>query len=152
MPDIVHRIGIRAPASAVVDAVSTIGGIADWWTRGTSGSSGVGGSITVRFQGPSGDEIGVMRFQVTDVVPATRVRWAFTEGPPDWIGTEVTFDLSRDGEYTIVLFGHRRWKEASESMAHCSMKWATFLLSLRAMAETGAGRPAPEDLKIDNWN
>jgi hypothetical protein len=32
------------------------------------------------------------------------------------------------------------------------MKWATFLFSLRALAETGKGRPNPEDQKIDNWN
>jgi hypothetical protein len=37
-------------------------------------------------------------------------------------------------------------------MAHCSMKWATFLLSLRELLETGAGKPSPNDLKIDNWN
>ena len=37
-------------------------------------------------------------------------------------------------------------------MAHCSMKWATFLLSLKELVETGRGKPSPEDLKIDNWN
>jgi hypothetical protein len=44
------------------------------------------------------------------------------------------------------------WREAVEFTAHCSMKWATFLLSLRAFVETGNGKPAPDDLKIDNWN
>jgi hypothetical protein len=29
---------------------------------------------------------------------------------------------------------------------------ATFLLSLRALTETGKGKPSPDDLKIDNWN
>jgi len=37
-------------------------------------------------------------------------------------------------------------------MAHCSMKWATFLLSLREFVETGTGKPSPRDIKIDNWN
>jgi hypothetical protein len=32
------------------------------------------------------------------------------------------------------------------------MKWGTFLLSLKQLIETGKGRPAPDDLKIDNWN
>jgi hypothetical protein len=32
------------------------------------------------------------------------------------------------------------------------MKWAVFLLSLRDLVERGKGKPAPEDLKIDNWN
>lgn len=53
---------------------------------------------------------------------------------------------------TILNFGHRNWQEPVEFMAHCSTKWAVFLMSLRALVETGQGKPAPEDLKIDNWN
>jgi hypothetical protein len=51
-----------------------------------------------------------------------------------------------------VLFGHRNWREPVEFMAHCSMKWAIFMLSLREFVETGRGSPAPNDIKIDNWN
>ncbi|HEY1405799.1 MAG TPA: SRPBCC domain-containing protein, partial [Spirochaetota bacterium] len=61
-------------------------------------------------------------------------------------------NLSTQDNQTIIIFGHRNWREATESTAHCSMKWATFLLSLRAYVETGKGKPAPHDLKIDNWN
>jgi len=31
-------------------------------------------------------------------------------------------------------------------------KWAIFLMSLKALVETGKGAPAPGDIKIDNWN
>jgi hypothetical protein len=68
------------------------------------------------------------------------------------MGTEATFQLTQDGEMTILNFGHRNWQEPTESMAHCSMKWAVFLLSLRELVETGSGKPSPEDTKIDNWN
>jgi hypothetical protein len=60
--------------------------------------------------------------------------------------------MTQDGHYTIVLFGHKSWREAVEFTAHCSMKWATFLLSLKDLVETGKGKPAPNDIKIDNWN
>lgn len=33
--------------------------------------------------------------------------WHFKSGPAEWVGTDVIFDLSQDGEYTIVLFGHK---------------------------------------------
>ena len=69
-----------------------------------------------------------------------------------WVGTDVTFDLSQVDGQTLIVFGHRNWREAVEFTAHCSMKWATFLLSLRELVETGRGRPSPDDLKIDNWN
>ena len=42
--------------------------------------------------------------------------------------------------------------QLQEFMAHCSMKWAVFLLGLRELMETGKGKPAPADMKIDNWN
>ena len=87
-----------------------------------------------------------------ELTPDERVRWRVKAGPEEWVGTEVEFSLSRQGDYTIVLFGHRNWREAVEFMAHCSMKWATFLLSLRELVETGRGKPSPDDLKIDNWN
>jgi hypothetical protein len=59
---------------------------------------------------------------------------------------------TQDGDMTVLLFGHRNWREPIEFTAHCSMKWAVFLLSLRDFVETGKGRPSPNDLKIDNWN
>jgi hypothetical protein len=152
MVDIIHRISIKAPLSNVAQAVSTVEGVAGWWTRDTTGSSGPGGSMTARFTNPAGDEIGRMKFDVTRVDPDRAVRWRITDGPPEWIGTDVTFDLARQDDRTILLFGHRNWREAVEFTAHCSMKWATFLFSLRALAETGKGRPNPEDQKIDNWN
>jgi len=80
------------------------------------------------------------------------VRWRCVEGPEEWVGTDITFQLSEQDNQTIVLFGHRNWREAVEATAHCSMKWATFLLSLREYVETGKGKPSPHDLKIDNWN
>jgi len=83
---------------------------------------------------------------------ANEVRWRCLEGPTEWIGTAITFELSQQGEQTILIFGHRDWQEAVEFTAHCSMKWATFLLSLRAYVETSVGMPSPGDLKIDIWN
>ena len=93
-----------------------------------------------------------MAFEVAELTPNQSVRWRCTAGPAEWIGTDVTFALSPAGEQTLVSFGHRNWREAVEFTAHCSMKWATFLLSLRSLVETGRGQPAPDDLKIDNWN
>lgn len=45
--DIVHRIGIKAPVAKVYGALSTIEGIAGWWTKDTTGDSKPGGTIDV---------------------------------------------------------------------------------------------------------
>jgi uncharacterized protein YndB with AHSA1/START domain len=152
MVDIIHKIGIKAPLSKVYAALSSVEGVAGWWTRETTGEAKLGGTVDVLFRAPNGEEKGRMGFELTKLVPNERVVWRFTSGPEEWIGTDATFELSQRGEYTVVVFGHRNWREAKEFTAHCSMKWATFLLSLRQLAETGTGSPSPNDMKIDDWN
>ena len=151
MFDIIHRIGIKAPASKVQAAISTVTGVAGWWTRETSGESKLASTMQVIFRAKAGEEVGRMKFELTKSTPE-EVVWRFIAGPEEWVGTDVTFGLQQQGDTTVVLFGHRNWREAVEFTAHCSMKWATFLLSLRQLVETGSGQPAPDDLKIDNWN
>jgi uncharacterized protein YndB with AHSA1/START domain len=158
MVDIIHRIGIKASPTKVYAALSTVDGVAGWWTKETTGESKVGGVIAVRFLGDGVDgrgpvtERGRMDLEVIRLDPGKEVCWRVMAGPQEWIGTDVTFSLSQADEQTVIVFGHRNWREAVEFTAHCSMKWATFLLSLREFVETGRGRPSPEDLKIDNWN
>jgi uncharacterized protein YndB with AHSA1/START domain len=152
MVDIVHRVGIKAPASKVYSALSTVDGLAGWWTTATTGSPEVGGDIAFRFFTEAGDEIGGFEMDVLELVPDQKVRWRVKAGPAEWVGTDIEFSLSRQDEHTIVMFGHRHWREEVEFMAHCSTKWGTFLLSLRDLVETGSGRPAPHDLRIGNWH
>lgn len=152
MVDIIHRVGIKAPPSRVYMAVATVEGVAGWWTRDASGESRVGGTTTYRFQSPSGVEIGKFEMEVLELIPDKAVRWRVNIGPEEWVGTDIEFSLSQQDDATVVLFAHRNWREAVEFTAHCSMKWATFLLSLKQLVETGKGRPSPDDLKIDNWN
>jgi uncharacterized protein YndB with AHSA1/START domain len=152
MVDIIHRIGIKAPVSKVYAALATVDGVAGWWTKDTTGESKVGGAVKVLFRSPTGAEVGKMEFDVVELSADKKVHWRVKSGPEEWVGTDVTFTLSQEGDVTLVQFGHRNWREAVDFMAHCSMKWATFLLSLRQLVETGKGKPAPDDLKIDTWN
>ncbi len=152
MADILHRIGIRAPVTRVYNAVTTLEGLAGWWTEDVRGASQVGGKIEFRFLTKGGELLGGMVMEVQELAENKAVHWRCVEGPEEWVGTEITFQLSEQDGQTIVLFGHRGWREAVEAIYHCSMKWATFLLSLREYLETGTGKPSPHDLKIDNWN
>lgn len=152
MVDIIHKVGIKAPISKVYAALATPQGVAGWWTKETSGDSKLGSIVKVAFRDPSGELKGQMEFELLKLESNEQVVWRFISGPEEWIGTDVTFALSQRGEQTIVMFGHRNWREAVEFTSHCSMKWATFLLSLRQLLETGTGQPAPHDLKIDDWN
>lgn len=152
MAHIIHRVGIKAPVQKVFEALSTTKGIAGWWTEDTTGNSELGETIVVRFFSPEGKEVGSMHMEVKALDPIKRVEWFFTAGPEEWIRTNVIFDLHEEDDYCIVQFSHRNWKEEVEFKAHCSMKWAVFLLSLKELVETGKGKPSPHDIKIDNWN
>jgi uncharacterized protein YndB with AHSA1/START domain len=152
MADILHRIGIKAPVAKVYKALTTLEGLARWWTEDVSGDGKIGGKIEFRFRTKTGELLGEAFMEVQELGENKEVRWRCIAEPAEWVGTEITFQLSEQDGQTIVLFGHRNWREAVESTYHCSMKWATFLLSLREYVETGTGKPSPNDLKIDNWN
>ena len=152
MVDIIHRVGIKASLQECYEALSTIEGISGWWTEQTSGTSQIGKTIVVQFFSPEGKELGSMNMKVKALEPEKKVHWTITAGPEEWINTDVIFDLHQEEDYTIILFGHRNWREEVEFTAHCSMKWGIFMLSLKEFVETGKGRPSPNDIKIDNWN
>jgi len=152
MVNIIHRIGIRSSAAQVYKALSTIKGLANWWTEEVEGDEKIGGKIEFTFRSETGDIKGKMVMEVQELNPEKYVRWRCTDGPAEWIGTDIDFELSQQDDQIIIIFGHRNWREAIEFTAHCSMKWAVFLLSLREYVETGKGKASPHDLKIDNWN
>jgi uncharacterized protein YndB with AHSA1/START domain len=148
MPDILHRVGIKSSTKDAYKALTTIDGLAAWWTSTTKGDSKVGGVIHFQF----GDR-GFFDMKVLELSPNQRVLWQVMDGPAEWIGTKVSFDLKQEGEQTTVLFKHEGWKEPVEFMHHCSTKWAVFLLSLKSLVETGKGAPSPNDVRITiNWD
>ena len=147
MVDILHKVGIEAATvDQVYAALATVDGLSGWWASDTQGDSEIGGVVQFRF-GPGGIDTKVVELQ-----PAGRVLWEVVDGPAEWIGTTIGFDLKQDGDYVSVLFKHQGWKEPVEFMHHCSTKWALFLMSLKSLVETGKGQPSPNDIKIDNWN
>ena len=145
MVDILHRVGIKDSApEKVYDALTTVEGLAGWWTDDTKESDGV-----LQFRFPP---VGGFDMEVLDARPAERVTWRVVDGPEEWIGTTIDWRLRQDGDYTIVLFEHQGWKEPVEFMHHCSTKWAIYLMSLKALVETGRGVPHPHDVRIDDWD
>ncbi len=147
MVEILHRIGVVAPLDEVYQAVATPEGLAEWWTTDTIGKSEVGGELAFRF-----GEVGGFDMEILELDPSGHIRWQVVAGPDEWIGTEIVWRLDQRNEYTIVLFSHEGWQEPGEFMHHCSTKWATFLMSLKELVETGRGRPAPNDVSISDWH
>lgn len=147
--DILHKVGIKSSLDEVYKALTTREGLAGWWTNDTQGNGKVGGILQFRFQ--LKEAVGGFDMKVLELSPAKRVLWQVVDGPPEWIGSTISWDLRQEGDWAIVLFKHEGWKEAVEFMHHCSSKWAVFLLSLKSLVETGKGSPNPNDFKLDSW-
>jgi uncharacterized protein YndB with AHSA1/START domain len=144
MSDIIHQVGIKAPAEKIYGLLTTDNGLSQWWTNDVSGAGEIGSVIEFRFNGGGPD------FTVAELIPNKLVRWTHSGAMPEaWMGTEILFQLREDGAQTFVRFSHTNWKEPTDFMAHCSTKWAVFMLSLKDCAETGKGKPFPDDIPID---
>jgi uncharacterized protein YndB with AHSA1/START domain len=147
MPDIIHRVGIRSSSTnRAYEALTTHEGLKGWWTGETSGKTEIGGVIHFAF-GPHG----FFDMQVLELDSQARVLWQVVDGPPEWVGTTVSFELKQEADFSIVLFKHQGWRAPVEFMHHCSTKWAIFLMSLKSLVESGKGAPYPNDVLIDNW-
>jgi uncharacterized protein YndB with AHSA1/START domain len=136
---------MTAPIERVYDAVATMEGISSWWTRdGVKGESRQGSRLQFFFGQPEPSAV----MEVTKLDPQGRVHWHCVEGADEWIGTKLSFELTRQDGATVVLFTHADWRDPSDFMAHCSARWAYFLFSLKHLVETGKGTPFPDDLRF----
>jgi uncharacterized protein YndB with AHSA1/START domain len=148
MEHIRHRVGISAPPARVYEALATKEGLAGFWTQHIDGDVTPGGTLRFFFNG-NPDPGAVM--EVVDLAPNQQVRWRCVQGPQEWVGTDLTFELTSGDEETVVLFTHANWREPVEFLHHCSTKWAYFLLGLKTWLEGGASVANPNDMKISSW-
>jgi len=145
MPDIRHRVVVSAPLTETFEIFATPEGIASWWTLdGVKGESKEGSTLSFYFGDP--DPAAVM--EVTRLQADGHVGWSCVQGAEEWVGTTISIDLTQDGDQTVVMFEHAQWRRPTDFMAHCSARWAYFLLSAKSVLETGSGTPFPQDLKF----
>jgi uncharacterized protein YndB with AHSA1/START domain len=78
MLDIVHRIGAVASPEDVYRALTTVEGLAGWWTEDTKqdGDAGEAGGV-IRFRFAGAPEPGGFDMQVLEVAPCELVRATF---------------------------------------------------------------------------
>jgi Activator of Hsp90 ATPase homolog 1-like protein len=145
MEEIRHRVGIQAARAEVLAKLTTIEGLASWWTRDVVGDPGVGGELQFFFGGPEASFVAAV-VEVT----GERVVWRGVAGPAEWVDGLITFDLEENGDETVLKFT-QSWREPVDFMFHCSTKWAFFLLGLKASLEGGNGTPFPGELQISSW-
>ena len=78
---------IAAPREKVYEALTTIEGLANWWTKQTCGESRPGGIIRFRF-GEYGNDMKVLSMKKDEWL-----QWECVDGPDDWLGNPVEFSI-----------------------------------------------------------
>lgn len=140
-------LAFSAAPQAVFEALTTLPGLARWWTGAVTGSGEEGGELRFYF----GDDVPtIMRVDVATA--ATLVQWTCVgyQHLPDWAGTTITFALSQsEGGGTDLAFRHRGLTPQLECFEMCRNGWDHFLPSLRSYTDTGEGNPWASEADLE---
>ena len=136
MPDIRHVLIIDAPPDRVWAALTTRAGVTQWWNIGhtcVQGDLGQPGAFVFT----SGDV--VVRIEIAALEPHARVAWRPVEAnaPGGWVGTTITFDLTRQGGATRLDFAHCGFAEDNDGYRRVTGGWGVYLQNLKRKVEAG---------------
>lgn len=137
--DYAREIPFHGPAEELFDALTTLDGLAGWWTPIVSGNP-TSGELRFGFAGL--DEEIVMR--VDQATRPTTLIWTCLAhtGHPEWEDTRIVFELETDEESGGLLkFRHVGLIPGLSCYETCETGWEHFLASLLDYAEHGQGRP-----------
>ncbi len=143
MADIYHQIGVKVDIQKVYRAVTTLDGLSGWWTN-TTGSTEVNGKLYFHFNNI------IIEMTILELVADKKVVWQCTENEGEWKDTIITFDLEKADKQIFINFSHTQWSQQTSLCAHCSTKWAVFMLSLKDYLEKGKGHPFPDDIQVNH--
>ena len=124
--------------NALYESLVTSEGVNGWWSNHTEGPDGVGSTMKVSFpEAPITFDL-----EVIEESPGDQVVWRCLAGPPEWIGTELCFDIQTDADgNTSVLFSQDGWVTTDESFPFIAYSWAQILPRLKKLVEAGERDP-----------
>ena len=143
MADILQDFIIRVSPARVYEAVSSVEGLNEWWTRAAAGTPAPVAPYELDF-GPGC----VWRAVVTKAEPARAFELRIVEADADWTDTIVGFELEGTEQGTRVRFRHVGWREANRhyrTSCHC---WALYQRVLRRHLEHGETVPYERRLDV----
>jgi uncharacterized protein YndB with AHSA1/START domain len=135
---------VEQSPTEVFDAINNVRA---WWTGEIEGDSDeVGDEFSYRYS-----EVHYSRQKVAALVPEKRVVWQVVDAhlagpsnPGEWIGTEITFDITPGPDGTAVRFSHLGLSPKFECFDSCSNAWGFFVNgSLQQLILTGKGPASP---------
>ncbi len=93
------------------------------------------------------------KMRVAELVPGRKVVWRvldnhfnFTEDKTEWKGTDIVFEIAKQGDKTEVRFTHLGLVPDYECYEICQDAWGSYIKgSLLNLIATGKGAPNPKE-------
>jgi len=120
-----------------------------WWSGEIDGRTDeLGAEFTYRYQ-----DLHRTRQRITELVPGKKVVWRvldseinFVKDRTEWNGTEVVFEIRKQGSKSELIFTHVGLAPRIECYGKCAGAWGFYINeSLRSLITTGKGDPNPEE-------
>ena len=127
-------------AQTPADVFAAINNVRGWWTGDIEGSTeNLGDEFSYRYE-----DLHYSKQKITELIPGEKIVWlvtdsnlSFTEDTREWTGTQITFDISAEGDETAIRFAHVGLVPEFECFNDCSNGWNFYINgSLRRFIET----------------
>ncbi|OLS26417.1 MAG: hypothetical protein HeimC3_09670 [Candidatus Heimdallarchaeota archaeon LC_3] len=137
MADMIHVVAINEKQEKIFRALTQQDGLAKWWTFSAKAEPKEGSIAEFGFYGGQV----VFKMKITQLKTPEKVEWECVEGPPEWVNTKLSFQLSTGENGTNLRFIHGNWQSTENMFGGVNYQWALYLLSLKKYVETGTGEP-----------
>jgi hypothetical protein len=126
------------------DAFAAVNNVRGWFSHVEGDTDKLGAVFYYSYQ-----DVHRCTFKISEFVPGKKVVWHvlhnyfnFTKNPTEWTGTDIVFEIARNGDKTALHFTHVGLVPAYECFDACSNAWDSCITgSLRDLISTGKGHP-----------
>ena len=125
---------LKVPIAKVYDALTSEEGLKNVWTKKLKVKPEIGFINEFDF-----DEEYITKMKIIELVENKKILWECVASDEEWIGTNISFELTEKDNITTVILKHFNWRERTDFYRWCSYNWAMFLYSLKTYCENKKG-------------
>jgi uncharacterized protein YndB with AHSA1/START domain len=135
MGDVLFTFDVEAAPDAVRTALTTSEGIASFWTDRAEVPAEVGGRLELGFP-DAPVPFDLVLAQAGDKM----ITWRTATFPPQWMGTEIRWEISGGDKTSTVAFRHGSFADETEQ-GLVAYVWGQVMVQLKRYVETGVAAP-----------